>query len=672
MQLVYSLALDAANYERRKHEALNAANTAPFVISLIGDTHAGKTSLVKPLLMDNFSVDDLFTQEESEDNVKQFHGTSANVCLFRSTPQIHVDLPARQQPTSPLLSSSPPHHGCATTTADAKPAPIYVFDMEGQDATGIPSLLQKALKLLKEKFAIGKSLRRKKSATPENMLKDAAGRRHAVNNMLPLLAYFVSDMVVFIDNSTFDNTKFTNSIRKFISSIGRIADLQCEPHLLLVSNKCALKGESAGVWDMDECLRRFLAAEDGHALGLDSHKSLNCVCLPDWNASEVYRHSDGELRAKPTGALRYVEQVKALQARIRALYSQRIQERAEKGTDVSECTWLEVFKLVVDDFPTSCQITKNVKALTWCSKFYSIVTTPGQSEVSAVNSLFSHLVEAVNDPTISNDAAQRRFDMCRQTAIICLAGKIALSVKEKGLSRVQQSFVLPPSNSDADLGEAEEKRELRRRRLAMLHLLYRLVDDQRVCGAVYHRVEVGGARVDIRCTQRRRFHGTVHRNPTLLFGPEIDQATVKRVFMHLASFLGFGFPAIWPGQFIASLPSSSSCSCPSSSVSAEEDETFLLHVAAFLEMDERAVLHSVSEQLGAVFRTRELPCVLRIKPNAGSNGEGDQVATAAAAVVTAAGGAVRLCLLCLRECPELGPGESLCARCTPLWAEINH
>lgn len=51
------------------------------------------------------------------------------------------------------------------------------------------------------------------------MLSDAEGRKLAVNRLLPTLSYFISDLVVFVDNTTFDNTKFFDRIKSFVGNI---------------------------------------------------------------------------------------------------------------------------------------------------------------------------------------------------------------------------------------------------------------------------------------------------------------------------------------------------------------------------------------------------------------------------------------------------------------------
>eukprot|EP01105_Mastigella_eilhardi_P003540 TRINITY_DN1456_c1_g3_i1.p1 TRINITY_DN1456_c1_g3~~TRINITY_DN1456_c1_g3_i1.p1 ORF type:complete len:687 (-),score=181.52 TRINITY_DN1456_c1_g3_i1:111-2150(-) len=606
----HRLLLCRRNWEALSRGALTAAGTAPFVVSLIGDTHTGKTSLVKALQLEPMTLDDLLAATQPADagdctERKLFCGTSANVCLHRAEP------PQQQHATSVYDKST-----CGAPV-------IYVLDMEGQDAAGIPAILQQLQEL---------------APTLDMPQSDAASRRAAVNRMLPLLAYFVSDLVVFIDTSTFDNTKFVTRVRQFIAAIGKIADLQCEPHLLLVSNKCALKGQSAGVWDITECTTKFLSAEDGeHAAGLAAHSSVTCLCLPDWNAADMHRVG-GELRASPAGAVKYVQQVNALQLRLRALYAQRIDERARWGTAVSERAWLEVFRLVVDDFPTSLELSRNTKALTWSSKFYSVVSASGSDDVATINALFSQLVEYVNRPELSNAAVQRQFAACRDVACVCLAARLALRVKARGLSRVllppppppprQQSPSLVTATTTAasrTIVAASAPAQTAAVRLAALRDFIVLVDEQRICAAVCTRP--GAA--ELRCTQPRRFHGELHRNPMPLSGPDAAQGLCGR----LAGYFGYGFPAIWPGEFEAV--------DTQDNVPPLSEASFLRLVNAFLEMDRRAVLQTVCCQLGAALKRRPLPRL---------HG---------------------LCLLCLAPQPQSQQQQPLCDECLAIWREVH-
>lgn len=77
------LALETKNFSRQINAASKEPSTTPFIITLIGDTHAGKTTLVKSLLMDqDFDVMQVILGDEGTEEKKDFEGTSANVCLF--------------------------------------------------------------------------------------------------------------------------------------------------------------------------------------------------------------------------------------------------------------------------------------------------------------------------------------------------------------------------------------------------------------------------------------------------------------------------------------------------------------------------------------------------------------------------------------------------------------
>ncbi|KAH3765327.1 hypothetical protein Pelo_2851 [Pelomyxa schiedti] len=645
----YTLSMSSHNYDTFKRQALSSAGSAPFVISLIGGK-SENTTLVKPLLLDDFNVLDLMLSGDQFSPDKHFSGTSANVCLYRSTPQPDPSIAEYVE----------------------KPV-IYVLDLEGQNAVGVPTMLQRAVSMFRAVVP------NKLHGALKYMLQDAAGRRQAVNKLLPLFAYFVSDLVVYIDNTTFDNTKFIERIKNFVSCIGGIADKMLDPSLIIISNKCAMKGPSTGVWDIDECTKKFFRSQDGQTgSGLsDLHQSVRCVCLPDWNAGDL-QYVDGKLISSPIGAIKYAEQIGALQKLLHEMHNRRLQERFNMGLHISERTWLEVLKLVVDDFPSSSQIQKHTKALTWSSKFYSIVASPSSEEVKTVNALFSQLVCIMNHPIISTEEYYARFLQCRDTATISLAGKIALLVKQHGLSSVQSPAVVSakegPTPAPFD--------QVRSQWLKMLHELMEHIEDQRPCSSCYHRVDSNNTTSTIRCTQTKKWHQHTHRNPTPLFGPEASQTVVQKFFLHLASFLGLGFPAVWPGNF-----ESAEKTLP------VDEENFLAHLRAFLEMDEESVICSVCEQLGNLLADYHcLPTVYRIREFDNSSDRQEttdptanpttstQASTSATttpqttAPPTSASSSptstMHLCTICLREISSSQGNSVFCPTCQTIFFKV--
>ncbi|KAH3760013.1 hypothetical protein Pelo_8089 [Pelomyxa schiedti] len=647
----FVLELNAVNYERLKAGALNSGGSAPFVISLIGDTHAGKTTLVKPLLLEQY---DLLAHilQGSTHSQKNFSGTSANVCTYRSTPNVD---------TGKVVESPV----------------VYVWDFEGSNAVGVPSILQKSMEALVPPKV--------QSALQSQLQSSSIERRSAVNKLLPMLAYFMSDMVVFIDNTTFDNTKFAEKIKNFVSATGGIADKVFDPTLIVISNKCALKGQSAGIWDIEKCTKKFMDSEQSFGLA-NLHQSVHCICLPDWNASDL-QMVNGRLVASPVGATKYAEQISALQSLVKKALQKRMIERIEMGLHISERTWLEILKLTIEDFPSSIEVKEHTKSLTWSSKFYSIVTSPGSEEVLSVTLLFSQLLEIINSPNMSSEEYFSKFMLCRETAFVSLAVKIALRIKQSGLSSVQ---------TPDHLTTGAPIYQVKTQWVCMLRELAENIEDLRPCCANYPQLSSDNIVVQLRCTQTKRWHMQNHRNPNVMDGPEVG--TVTRLFYKLVSFLGIGFPLVWTGKFQ-----------PDDNLSLQvEEDLFTQRVIAFLEMPEETVLFSMCEQLEGVLQDYcEMPIITKTliteihSPTLRGTSSTTTTSTVASTQITtlttttvasletptvlttqqhtAAPPAVihpstittkeqYLCMVCLKPQPD--PTSSLCAACAPKWKTL--
>lgn len=91
------------------------------------------------------------------------------------------------------------------------------------------------------------------------------------------------------------------------------------------------------------------------------YESIWCVCLPNWKEGALKRVGK-KIISEPIGANKYGEQIEAIQNHIRRIYKSRRAERMRYGLCLSERTWLELFKLIIDDFPTT-QKTKKFQCL---------------------------------------------------------------------------------------------------------------------------------------------------------------------------------------------------------------------------------------------------------------------------------------------------------------------
>jgi len=373
-----------------------------------------------------------------------------------------------------------------------------------------------------------------------------------------------------------------------------------EPHLLLISNKCAMKGASAGVWDIEACTKMYF---DSHGEKIKNglfqlHKTVNCMCLPNWKEGEL-KKVRGALVSEPVGANKYSEQIEKLQNLLRRMYRLRVHERVKSGFCLSERTWLELLKLVVDDFPTTSHASQ-VKQMTIIDKFYHVFSSTGSEEIRAAHCLFSQMVNRVNSNILcGNMEVQKDFLMCREAAFVSLAAKVAMKIKEQGLSSLQA--VDSYSDATAEYDPTSLLKRITSHWIDVIIEMDKLVEEQRICSSVYTRVDTWGNKLEVRCTSRHKFHGSTHRNPTILFGPEADYGVVQRLFYHLAAFVGVGFPAVWKGKF------------------EPKRDDFLplplnLHgiiatLKGFLEMDEGTVLKSVAHVLSTVISCEPLPVI---------------------------------------------------------------
>lgn len=107
-------------------------------------------------------------------------------------------------------------------------------------------------------------------------------RRIGVQEQLPRLAYAISDIVIFVALDDFANYSYISRVKQMARHATHdVLDLE-RPTLILVCNQTRL----AQPVDVEEVTNTFFSTHDAELTLLDSFESVKCVRLPDFSSSE--------------------------------------------------------------------------------------------------------------------------------------------------------------------------------------------------------------------------------------------------------------------------------------------------------------------------------------------------------------------------------------------------
>lgn len=280
------------------------------VVSVLGDTHSGKSTLINELLHG--------AEGPSVAAAQQGEPTTANVHVFDA----RVEPPTSSAPSS----SAPPSPASDGDMTSA----IRFLDMEGENGGRPPK------GLLREKLA--------SILSTMKITEYQERRRNAVAANISRLSYVVSDVVLFVGNESFSNALYAQRLIRLVRSSVENVDSASSPSLVLVYNKCGLDEQ----FDIERCTEQFFEnPENGELKHLFSE--VKCVCIP---------HRDQVKKVRREGASAYfidgeeifTRQMKLLEAHIKLVLERRVAQRESAGLLFSEFTWCLLFQAVIQKF----------------------------------------------------------------------------------------------------------------------------------------------------------------------------------------------------------------------------------------------------------------------------------------------------------------------------------
>eukprot|EP01127_Copromyxa_protea_P010597 TRINITY_DN2588_c0_g1_i2.p1 TRINITY_DN2588_c0_g1~~TRINITY_DN2588_c0_g1_i2.p1 ORF type:complete len:617 (-),score=71.86 TRINITY_DN2588_c0_g1_i2:43-1893(-) len=488
----------------RLRDAGEKSDTCPFVISLIGDTNAGKSTLREIFTWDTPTYKDLCQKKQGSDPHRVgYCGNSANVSLYQKSVEALVRDPLNENDdTEENLTSNN----------------IYVLDMEGTDATGIPTMLSTMLKSLD---SISPAVRK----AIEWMLKNPEDRRNAVDFLFPLIGALLSDVVVYISRDTFATNEFYSRMAKLAGMVSRVDNLT--PDLILISNFCSL----ADVKDSQVLTDGFFGQE-GRTVQAMGFRSVRCFSVPDMFArgDSVWDENREDFIAPCTGAREFVAVSQKIQEYVTELISQRVLLKKALKLNLSEKMWLSLARMAIEDLPPSNNLKLTGKVFSLWSKYYALATEiPVNQQLFQL--FFHELFDKLHDPEISYSDMKQRWKQWQKLGTYYFAGHQIL-----GARRVLQDATptldasLPTHVLEAYLQSYDSACEF--------------FSGHEVCAST---ITTASGKI-VRCMNTKNHHMD-HKNPIKLFEATTDENIVVRLGRRFLAFLGFGYPSVWPGYF---------------------------------------------------------------------------------------------------------------------------
>uniref|UniRef100_A0A7S4W7R8 RING-type domain-containing protein n=1 Tax=Alexandrium monilatum TaxID=311494 RepID=A0A7S4W7R8_9DINO len=185
------------------------------VVSLLGPTGAGKSFLTSLFMEAESAASSRPLVAQADQHVP----TSAHVCL---------------------------HRGAARPSAKER-TPLLLLDFEGEDGRIPKNLEEGSLRRLASCLSLGFT----EDALRAQLKATVAQRQHVVKEVLPSIAYLISDVVLFVDQVEPRRTERSERIRSFAEQAHRaVESLRWRPALLLVQNKWTRGPQEAARYDI--------------------------------------------------------------------------------------------------------------------------------------------------------------------------------------------------------------------------------------------------------------------------------------------------------------------------------------------------------------------------------------------------------------------------------------
>jgi len=289
----FTLVLNQHNWETKKRGA--SKSTLSNVISVCGDTHVGKSTILSSLL-------------SSEPG--------------RVAPE--VAQPQQNSPTTANVNCY--QHKNFSERIDS----VHLLDLEGENGGKPPktALCTRLMHLL-DTMGVTEYQERRRKAVAENLAR---------------LAFVVSDVVVYIWNESFANASYLRRVQQLAHDSTEGVDSANSPALVLVYNKCSLDEQ----FDIEKCTAEFFENVENKQI-LPLYSDVKCICIPHMDQMKKLR-----IPGRPTqyidGEEIYALQIHKLSALLDQLLQKRMTERERNGCLFSEKVWCILFGLVINRF----------------------------------------------------------------------------------------------------------------------------------------------------------------------------------------------------------------------------------------------------------------------------------------------------------------------------------
>ena len=197
-------------------QAQVASRKATPIVCMVGGTGVGKSFITS-----SFMQRDSATNWPLVAKPGQHVPTSAHVCLHRG----HLQPGTHSQ------------------------KPLALLDFEGENGRTPKNLIEHGMRRMQQLREIGLS----PAALQQSLDDTIETRKGIIKNMLPPLAYLLSDVVLFIVNNEPRDTSVGDRIRQFAEQAHRsVETLAWKPALLLVQNKWARAAGEKPIFDITD------------------------------------------------------------------------------------------------------------------------------------------------------------------------------------------------------------------------------------------------------------------------------------------------------------------------------------------------------------------------------------------------------------------------------------
>ncbi len=289
------LFLHASNF-RRMRKAASAKDHCP-VISMVGPTGAGKSSIIKRLNPIKPPVVAFQEQQiPTTSNVNSFYSAGFNGV----SPLRILDLEGDDGGLPLMEYCKNYQHLSSTDYLSADDVSTFVKQVfQHYDEKELTAYMNK--------------------------------RKHVTKHLLPRLCYIMSDVIVYVNTVPAKReSMYLDRVLEFVEKSQTGVSSAELPSLILVYNQCPKRQKP---FDIAEATDHFFVFVDREKKLLESYRTVDFVKIPDWENESLY-----------------AQQVTALQKTIAARVLEQKELKRANGTLFSEQVWFDILDKVVENF----------------------------------------------------------------------------------------------------------------------------------------------------------------------------------------------------------------------------------------------------------------------------------------------------------------------------------